>query len=258
MSGSRYCVVRRVPCSAAMPPGGAINLVTKMPSPDGYDGFVDVEAGAFNHTRFKGAVNFPLGAGLAARVAAFKLERDGYSRNLAYGQTDSAGNTLPGIDEDVDGRDLWAVRATLSWDLTDRASAWLQYNRVYEDDDRARITNQVCARNPLPTTGCLANVFGRDTRIWVPPRQGSSRAPPACCLRGRWLRYDLVRLSSPGDGQLQGDAHRLRAPVPTKGRGMGVRHQLRFREPARQPDRRAPKQRIPRPGRTTSWMSGRR
>ena len=55
------------------------------------------------------------------------------------------------------------MRATLSWDLTDRASAWLQYNRVYEDDDRARITNQVCARNPLPTTGCLANAFGRDT-----------------------------------------------------------------------------------------------
>ena len=143
--------------------GGAINLVTKMPSSDEYDGFVDVEAGAFNHTRFKGAVNVPLVAGLAARVAAFKLERDGYSRNLAYGQTDSAGNTLPGIDEDVDGRDLWAVRANLSWDLTERASAWLQYNRVYEDDDRARITNQVCARNPLPTTECLANVFGRDT-----------------------------------------------------------------------------------------------
>ena len=143
--------------------GGAINMVTKMPSSDGFDGFVDVEAGAFNHSRLKGALNLPIGAGLAARVAAFKLDRDGYTKNLAYGQRDSEGNTLPGIDGDVDGRGIASVRATLSWDITDRASAWLQYHRTNEDDDRARITNQVCSRNPLPTTGCLADAFGRDT-----------------------------------------------------------------------------------------------
>ena len=34
--------------------GGAINFVTKMPSSDGFDGFVDIEAGAFNHSRLKG------------------------------------------------------------------------------------------------------------------------------------------------------------------------------------------------------------
>ena len=143
--------------------GGAINLVTKMPSSEGFDGFADVEAGAFNHSRLKGAINLPIGAGLSARVAALKLDRDGYTKNLAYGQRDSAGNTLPGIDGSVDGRGITAVRATLAWDLTDRASAWLQFNRTHEDDDRARITNQVCARNPLPTTGCLADAFGRDT-----------------------------------------------------------------------------------------------
>ena len=143
--------------------GGAINLVTKMPSTDGFDGFADVEAGSFNHSRLKGAINLPVGGRIAARVAAFRLERDGYTENLAYGQEDSAGNTLPGIDEDVDGRGILALRATLSWDLTDRATAWFQYHRTTEDDDRARITNQVCARNPLPTTGCLANAVGRDT-----------------------------------------------------------------------------------------------
>ena len=143
--------------------GGAINFVTKMPSTDGFDGFADIEAGAFNHSRLKGAINLPIGSRIAARVAGFKLDRDGYTKNLAYGQRDSAGNTLPGIDGSVDGRGISAVRATLSWDLTDRASAWFQYHRTHEDDDRARITNQVCARNPLPTTGCLPDAFGRDT-----------------------------------------------------------------------------------------------
>ena len=143
--------------------GGAINLVTKMPSTDGLDGFADVEAGSFNHARLKGAINLPIGGGIAARVAGFKLDREGYTKNLAYGQRDSGGNTLPGIDGDVDGRGIVAVRATLSWDLTDRASAWFQYHRTNEEDDRARITNQVCARNPLPTAGCLPDTFGRDT-----------------------------------------------------------------------------------------------
>ena len=143
--------------------GGAINLVTKMPSTDGFDGFADVETGSFSHSRVKGAINLPIVGGLAARVAAFRLNRDGYTQNRAYGQRDSEGNMLPGIDESVDGRGIVAARATLSWDLTDRASAWLQYHRTNEDDDRARITNQVCARNPLPTTGCLADAFGRDT-----------------------------------------------------------------------------------------------
>ena len=50
--------------------GGAINLVTKMPSPDGFDGFADVEAGAFNHSRLKGAINLPIGTRLSARVEA--------------------------------------------------------------------------------------------------------------------------------------------------------------------------------------------
>ena len=143
--------------------GGAINLVTKMPSTDGFDGFVDIETGSFNHSRLKGAINLPIGNRIAARVAAFKLDREGYTKNRAYGQRDSGGNTLPGIDGSVDGRGITAVRATLAWDLTDRASAWLQYHRTHEDDDRARITNQVCARNPLPTTGCLPDARGRDT-----------------------------------------------------------------------------------------------
>ena len=143
--------------------GGALNVVTKMPVFESFDGFADAEAGSFSHSRFKGAINLPLASNIALRVSGFKLERDGYIENLAYGQTNSAGQTIPGIDEDIDGRNLWATRATLAWNISDRASVWVQYSAFREDDDRVRITNQVCKRNPLPTTGCLPNEFGWDT-----------------------------------------------------------------------------------------------
>ena len=149
--------------------GGALNVVTKMPSLDLVEGFGDLETGSFNHSRLKGALNLPVTSNVAVRIAGMKLGRDGYTENLAYGQRDSAGRTIPGIDGDVDGRDLWAMRATVSWDITDRASAWLQYSVFREDDDRVRISNQVCKRHPLPTTGCFANEFGWDT-----PHMGST------------------------------------------------------------------------------------
>ena len=143
--------------------GGAINFVTKSPQQGEISGFADLEYGSYGHQRWKGALNLPLGERVAARISGFSLDRDGYIENLAYGQTDGSGQMLPGIDDDVDGRDIQALRATIAWQINDAASAWLLFSSFEEDDDRVRITNQVCARNPLPTTGCLPDVYGRDT-----------------------------------------------------------------------------------------------
>ena len=143
--------------------GGAINFVTQMPKQGVFEGFVDVETGDYAHTRLKAAVNVPLADTAALRLAGYRLTRDGYIENLAFGQTDMAGNRLPGIDGDIDGRDVLALRGTLSWEITDRAGAWLQFHMLDEDDDRVRISNQVCVRNTIPTNGCLANGFGFDT-----------------------------------------------------------------------------------------------
>ena len=151
--------------------GGAINFVTKRPEFGNTSGFVDVEYGDYAHRRWKGALNVPLGERVAMRMSGFKLSRDGYIENLAYGQADGLGQTLPGIDDDVDGRDVQALRTTFAWDINDAASAWLLFSVFEEDDDRARITNQVCVRNPLPTTGCLPNQFG-----WQTPHLGATTA----------------------------------------------------------------------------------
>ena len=143
--------------------GGVVNFVTRKAEFDAVNGFLDIEGGAYNHFRFKGALNVPMGERFAVRLSGFQLRRDGYVENVAYGQRDDSGNTLPGIDDDVDGRNIRAARASFAWQPTDRLSAWLLYSHFYENDDRVRISNQVCVRNPLPTTGCLPDEFGFET-----------------------------------------------------------------------------------------------
>ena len=189
--------------------GGAINFVTKKPNAERIDGFVDLEIGDYAHQRVKGAINLPLWPNAALRIAGYRLDRDGYIENLAYGQADRDGNTLPGIDDDVDGRNILALRATLAWDFTDRASGWLLFSQFNEDDDRARITNQVCVRNPLPTTGCLPNEFG-----WQAPHLGATTAGIFAGLAGALplgndgsdpALYDYPRPSISGFRQMHTD-----------------------------------------------------
>jgi outer membrane receptor protein involved in Fe transport len=139
--------------------GGAINFVTKRPDFEGTDGFVDLEAGDYGHMRVKGAFNLPITDNFAVRVAGMMLERDGYIDNVAHGQTDANGDTLPGIDDDVDGRDLHSFRITGEWQISDRANFWAMYTRFDEDDDRARVTNQICEKNAVPTVGCTPDGF---------------------------------------------------------------------------------------------------
>ena len=66
-----------------------------------------------------------------------------------------------GLDSDIDGRDIQAWRATWAWDFLDNASIWVQYSK-FEEDDRARITNQVCVRTDLLALGCEPNEVGYD------------------------------------------------------------------------------------------------
>ena len=151
--------------------GGAINFVTRKPDMGEVNGFVDFELGDYEHTRSKGALNLPLGDRVGVRLAGFQLDREGYIENLAYGQVSTRGETLSGIKDSVDGRNILSYRATIAWEINDNAKAWGLYSRFEEDDDRARITNQGCEQNALPTTGCTPDGFG-----WDSPHIGSTTA----------------------------------------------------------------------------------
>ncbi|HEX7037201.1 MAG TPA: TonB-dependent receptor [Pseudomonadales bacterium] len=173
--------------------GGAINMVTKQPEFESIGGFIDAEYGDYDHMRLKGAFNLPITDKLAFRVAGMMLERDGYIENTAYGQVGLDGTTLPGIDDDVDGRDLWTVRLTGQWAMTDRANLWVQYSYFKEDDDKVRITNQICEKNDIPTLGCTADGFGWDT-----PHLGSTTGGIFAGMSAAVPLGGAVPLGSPG------------------------------------------------------------
>ena len=113
-------------------------------------GYLEAEVGDYSHQRVRYAINLPLGERLAIRAAGSTLERDGYTENL-----------FELSDGDIDGRDQEDYRISLRWE-GDSTSIDVMHQSYDEDSDRARITNQVCKENPLPTYGCLSDQFGRD------------------------------------------------------------------------------------------------
>ena len=131
--------------------GGVMNMITAKPNFDGFAANVEAEYGNYNDERVKGMINLPITDTFALRFAGQGLMRDGYTDNKYK---------APGIDDNVDGRGMYSYRISGLWDITDKLSASLIYSKFHEDDNRTRITNQVCVTNPLPTTGCVPNAYG--------------------------------------------------------------------------------------------------
>ncbi|MCR9271394.1 MAG: TonB-dependent receptor [Hyphomonadaceae bacterium] len=128
--------------------GGVVNAITAKPILEEFGASAELTYGEFNNLKFSGHVNIPLGERLAARVAGFRLTRDGYSDAI-----------LPdGSTEDVDGRDLWAIRGTIGGDITDKLSFWLMAEHYEEDSTRTRATKQLCTKDTRPfpfNQGCV-------------------------------------------------------------------------------------------------------
>jgi iron complex outermembrane receptor protein len=112
--------------------GGVVNVITAKPNMDDFSGDFELDYGNYNSLKVRGAVNIPLGDRVAIRVAGISLQRDGMIKNLYEG---------PEVQYDnVDGRDLWSIRATIAADLTDTTYVSFLWSRFKEDDNRARIT----------------------------------------------------------------------------------------------------------------------
>ena len=130
--------------------GGVVNFITRKPDMESLNGYVEAELVNYNHKRTRMAINLPLSDSLAVRVAATSLERDGFTENLYVNS-----------DGDIDGRDNDNYRISLRWE-GENTTVDFMHSAYDEDSDRARITNQVCKQNPLPTYGCISDQFGRD------------------------------------------------------------------------------------------------
>ncbi len=198
--------------------GGAINLVTKMPDFEDVSGFIDAEAGDYDHTRIKGAINIPFSETMGIRIAGFKLDRDGYIDNVAADSVSVLdGSTLPNIDDDIDGRDILSYRATWAWDFSDKGKVWVQYSYFDEDDDRARITNQICQRTTLPALGCEPDGVGFDA-----PHLGSTTGGLFFALNG----LGTLPLGADGRDGVNGISYDHPQPA-----GLGIRDMFTDFEP---------------------------
>ncbi|WP_337188200.1 TonB-dependent receptor [Phenylobacterium sp.] len=114
--------------------GGVVNVITNKPVLGDFQADVTAEFGNYNSMKHQGFLNLPLGDKVALRVAAFGLDRDGYTTNTLNGQ-------------DIDSRQIWAGRVTLAFEPGERFRGFLLWDSFAEDDTRGA-RKQLCAKDP--------------------------------------------------------------------------------------------------------------
>ena len=129
---------------------GVVNFITAKPDLTGIHASGEFEYGNYDSKRLKGMFNLPLGDTLGIRVAGTWLNRDGYTKNL-YNNTN------------IDGRDLYSVRGTLSWEPSVDTRVDLIGYYFHERDNRSRIQKQLCHRDPTGVLGCLPDKLAYNT-----------------------------------------------------------------------------------------------
>jgi iron complex outermembrane receptor protein len=129
---------------------GVVDIITAKPDLSGVHAAGEFEYGNFDSKRVKAMVNLPFTDTLGIRVAGYYLNRDGYIKNTFN-------------DGRIDGRDMWSVRGTLSWepDPDTRVDLIAYYSK--EDDDRSRLQKQLCDRDATGILGCLPTNRGFGT-----------------------------------------------------------------------------------------------
>ena len=107
--------------------GGAINVITKQPKLDEFEGYANVSLGNFNLVRTRAAVNVPINKQLAARAAFSYYNHDGFTKNIA----------IPGTR--LDEANNFAGRLSILWQPTSDFSATVRAQFFTEDtNDRAQ------------------------------------------------------------------------------------------------------------------------
>jgi outer membrane receptor protein involved in Fe transport len=157
--------------------GGVVNIITRKPAFGEFQADAALTYGNYNTIKAQGMVNLPVGEKVALRVAGAITQRDGFTDNTVTGS-------------DVDGRDLWSVRATLGFEPSDNFRGWLSYEHFEEDDNRIRAGKQLCKKDPTKSSFAGIPITGLDTVITslgcqeAPLSQSNERVNSAGTLGG--------------------------------------------------------------------------
>ena len=114
---------------------GLVNLVTARPTGE-LEGKVEVTAGNFGSERTNMVFNVPISDRVAMRLATSTFKRDGVIENIYTGN-------------DIDGRDSYAARLSIDFDINDTTSLEFTYDYQKADDNRQNIGVNFCAQDPL-------------------------------------------------------------------------------------------------------------
>lgn len=124
--------------------GGALLLQSARPTNE-FGGRIQVGAGNYNNRELDAAVNIPVASDvLLTRFAFNGQQRDGFTRLLG---SPSHPNGI-----DVDDRDFWSVRGTVSFQPSDRFHNDLI--ATYQDYDSNGSPHMITALNSDPAAGC--------------------------------------------------------------------------------------------------------
>lgn len=122
--------------------GGVVNVITNKPGHD-FAASVTAEVANYDTIRAQGFVNLPIGDMFAVRLAAFGLDRAGYTKNTLN-------------DQRLDGRQIWAGRATVAFEPSSTFRATALWEGFAEDDTRGA-RKALCKRDPgLASVGGVA------------------------------------------------------------------------------------------------------
>ena len=124
--------------------GGAINMISAKADTTGFYGNASIDIADYNGLKTTSTFNIPLDDKVALRLATSTVNRDGYMENI-YSELK---------DQDVDGRNQLAYRATLSFEPSDNTSIHLIHNVEIEDSTRTLGGNVYCKRDTSFVTGC--------------------------------------------------------------------------------------------------------
>ncbi|MEH3100854.1 TonB-dependent receptor [Sphingomonas adhaesiva] len=129
---------------------GVVNLITAKPDLSGIRAAGEFEYGNYDSKRVRGMINVPLTETIGVRVAGTYLNRDGFTRNTYTGRR-------------IDGRDMYSLRGTLSWEPSPDTRIDIIANYSKENDNRSRIQKQLCNRDSSGILGCSPDRLGFDT-----------------------------------------------------------------------------------------------
>jgi iron complex outermembrane receptor protein len=132
---------------------GVVNFITAKPDLSGVHADGEFEYGNYDSKKAKAMFNLPIGHTLGVRVAGLWLNRDGFTKNLYDNSR-------------IDGRKLYSVRGTVSWEPDSDTRLDLIGYYFHERDNRDRIQKQLCHRDPTGILGCLPDKLTNEETNW--------------------------------------------------------------------------------------------